>query len=83
MLFWRHTTRQGIIAAIWVGMLSSLGWLLLSVPAYQYVYNADPTKAIAPFSQPGLVTIPLGFVVLVVVSLVTKSRVTISESVAA
>jgi cation/acetate symporter len=27
-----------------------------------------------PFSQPGLVTIPLGFVVLVVVSLMTKRR---------
>jgi cation/acetate symporter len=77
LLFWRRTTRQGVIAAIVVGMLSSLAWLLLSGPAYQYVYNADPTHAPAPFSQPGLVTIPLGFVVLVVVSLVTQSRAAI------
>jgi cation/acetate symporter len=74
LLFWRRTTRQGVIAAIVIGMLSSLAWLLLSAPAYQYVYNADPTHAPAPFSQPGLVTIPLGFVVLVVVSLVTQRR---------
>jgi cation/acetate symporter len=31
-------------------------------------------NAIAPFSQPGLVTIPLGFVVLIVVSLATKRK---------
>jgi cation/acetate symporter len=74
LLFWRRTTRQGITAAIVVGLVSSLTWLLLSGPAYQYVYNADPAKAVAPFSQPGIVTIPLGFIVLVVVSLVTRGR---------
>jgi cation/acetate symporter len=72
LLFWRRTTRQGIAAAILAGMLSSLAWLLLSGPAYQYVYRLDPARALAPFSQPGLVTIPLGFVVLVVVSLMTS-----------
>lgn len=71
LLFWKRTTRQGITAAIWIGMLSSLTWLLLSAPAFQYVYKLDPIKAIAPFSQPGLVTIPLGFIVLIVVSLLT------------
>ncbi len=74
LLFWKRTTKQGIIAAVVVGMISSLGWLLLSAPAYQYVYNADPKRALAPFSQPGLVTIPLGFVVLIVVSLMTKNQ---------
>ena len=78
LLFWRGTTRQGITAAIWVGLLSSLAWLLLSVPAYQFVYGysaADAAaKAIAPFSQPGLVTIPLGFIVLTIVSLLTPKR---------
>jgi cation/acetate symporter len=75
LLFWRRTTRQGIVAAIWVGMLSSLTWLLLSGPAYANIYKMDASRAIAPFSQPGLVTIPLGFAVLVVVSLMTgKTR---------
>jgi len=72
LLFWRGTTRQGIIAAIWVGMLSSLTWLMLSGPAYANIYKLDASRAIAPFSQPGLVTIPLGFVVLVLVSLMTR-----------
>jgi cation/acetate symporter len=72
LLFWRGTTKQGITAAIVAGLVSSLGWLLLSGPAYQYVYNSDPARALVPFSQPGLVTIPFGFVVLIAVSLLTR-----------
>ena len=71
LLFWKGTTRQGIIASIVVGMLSSLGWILLSEQCFKDVYGIDPANAIAPFSQPGLVTIPLAFFVLVVVSLMT------------
>jgi cation/acetate symporter len=72
LLFWKRTTKEGISAAIIVGMLSSLAWILLSAQAYRDVYNLDPAKAIVPFSQPAIVTIPLGFVVLVLVSLLTQ-----------
>ena len=72
MLFWPRTTKQGITAAILVGMASSLAWVLLSAQAYQDVYGLPPERALVPFSQPGLVTIPLGFVVLIVVSLLTR-----------
>jgi cation/acetate symporter len=71
LLFWKRTTKQGITAAIIVGMVSSLGWILLSAQAYKDVYGLDPAQAIVPFSQPAIVTIPLGFLVLVVVSLLT------------
>jgi cation/acetate symporter len=71
LLFWKGTTRQGIAAAIIVGMLSSLGWILLSAQAYKDVYGWNPDDSIVPFSQPGLVTIPLGFLVLVAVSWMT------------
>jgi cation/acetate symporter len=59
-----------------VGMLASLLWLMLSAPAFQYIYGWDAIeaskRALVPFSQPGLVTIPLGFAVLVFVSLLTQ-----------
>ena len=55
-------------------IVSSLGWILLSGQAYKDIYHLDPARAVVPFSQPGLVTIPLGFVVLVVVSLLTQKR---------
>src|SRR2546423_13372117 len=65
LLFWRRTTKQGISAAVMVGLIASLGWLLGTKEAYQNIYGfsaADAAaKAPAPFSQPGLVTIPLGF----------------------
>jgi len=72
LLFWKGTTRQGIIASVIVGMFSSLGWILLSAEAFTKVYGLPAEMAIAPLSQPGIVTIPLSFVTLVVVSLMTK-----------
>ncbi|BCS34294.1 cation acetate symporter [Luteitalea sp. TBR-22] len=75
LLFWKRTTKQGIVAAIMVGMASSLGWILASAQAYKDVYGWPPEQALVPFSQPGIVTIPLGFLVLIVVSLLTPRPV--------
>ena len=74
ILFWPRVTRQGIIAGIVVGMVSSMTWILLSGEAYSKVYGLDAAAAVVPFSQPGILTIPLGFATLVVVSLMTASR---------
>lgn len=71
LLFWPRTTKQGIIAAVTVGMAASLGWILLSADTFEKVYGLSRDLAPMPFSQPGLVTIPLGFLVLVAVSLLT------------
>ncbi|MBX3442287.1 MAG: cation acetate symporter [Planctomyces sp.] len=74
LLFWPRTTRQGIVAAIIVGTSTSLAWVLLSGPAYVNLYGKSAGDALAPFSQPGLVTIPLGFLTLIAVSLATPPR---------
>ena len=78
LLFWKGTTKQGISAAIIVGLFSSLGWILVSEDTFQKVYgftaDAASKAAMVPFSQPGLVTIPLGFLTLIVVSLITRNR---------
>ena len=50
VLFWKRATRQGITAAISVGLLSSVVWLLLSEPAYKNVYGLA-TPGVVPFSQ--------------------------------
>jgi cation/acetate symporter len=52
-------------------MLASLAWILLSADTFEKVYGLSRDMALTPFSQPGLVTIPLGFLVLIVVSLIT------------
>ncbi|WP_182867984.1 cation acetate symporter [Stieleria mannarensis] len=74
LLFWKSTTKEGIVASVLVGMVSSLGWILLSSDTYKSVYGWDPELAYAPFSQPGIVTIPLAFVTLIVVSLMTQRK---------
>ena len=80
LLFWPRTTKQGITAAVIVGMVSSLAWILLSGQAYRDVYGLDPARAPVPFSQPGLVTIPLGFITLIVVSLLTPKLADVRET---
>lgn len=74
LLFWKKTTARGITAAVFIGMISSLAWILLSQQAYRDVYGIDPSRSIIPFSQPALVTVPLGFLTLVVVSLLTQKK---------
>ncbi len=72
LLFWKGTTKQGLAAGVVVGMVSSLAWILLSGDTYKDVYGVPAENALVPFSQPGIVTIPLGFVTLIVVSLLTR-----------
>jgi len=74
-LYWKRATKQGIAAAILVGMVSSLGWILMSAQAFRDVYGLPVASALVPFSQPAIVTLPLGFLVLVVVSLLTRAHV--------
>jgi cation/acetate symporter len=71
LLFWKKTTAKGIAASILVGMISSLGIILVSPSMYDK-YGMD--KAAAPFGldNPGIVSIPLAFIVLIVVSLRTQ-----------
>jgi cation/acetate symporter len=74
MLFWPGTTKQGVIAAVVVGMVSSLAWILLSGDTYAAVYGWPKEQSPVPFSQPGIVTIPLGFATLIVASWLTRAK---------
>jgi cation/acetate symporter len=73
MLFWKKTTAQGIICSIFVGIVTSLVIILLSPATYVDLYK---TTAIAPIplDNPGIVAIPLSFLTLVVVSLLTQKE---------
>ncbi|MCK5114247.1 MAG: cation acetate symporter, partial [Phycisphaerae bacterium] len=71
LLFWKRTTAKGIVASITVGIIAAIGWILLS-PDMFVRYGMDPADAIVPFSNPGIFSIPLSFITLVVVSLMTQ-----------
>jgi len=70
LLFWKRTTAQGITASITVGIVASLGLIAFSPDLYA-LYGMNPLNAPIPFSNPGIISIPLSFITLVVVSLLT------------
>jgi len=73
LLFWKRTTAKGIAASIIVGIVASLGLIAFSPDMYA-LYGLNPLNAPIPFSNPGIVSIPLSFITLVVVSLMTARK---------
>jgi len=70
LLFWKKTTAKGIAASIVVGIVSSLTLIAFSPELYT-LYGRNPLDAPIPLNNPGIVSIPLSFITLVVVSLLT------------
>ena len=71
LLFWKKTTAKGIAFSIGVGMVSALG-IILTSPSMYGQYGVDPSTAIHSLDNPGIISIPLSFITLVVVSLMTQ-----------
>jgi cation/acetate symporter len=71
-IFWRKFTTNGAVASMVAGTLASLFLIYLS-PTIQ-IDLLKHTEAIFPLKNPGLVTIPLGFIVGILVSLAKKDR---------
>lgn len=74
LLFWKKTTAQGITASIIVGMVSALGLILLSAEMYRELYGLPPESAPVSIDNPAIFSIPLAFITLVVVSLLTQPK---------
>jgi len=73
MLFWKKTTAAGITTSIIVGIVTALGIILLSPDMYK-IYGADPSTALISLNQPGIVSIPVSFLTLIIVSLFTQKK---------
>lgn len=71
LLFWKKTTAKGIAWSIVTGIISSIGIILLSPTMYEK-YGLDKTLAPIPLDNPGIISIPLAVIVLIVVSLMTQ-----------
>lgn len=68
LLFYKGTTKQGVIWGVLIGTISSVLWIACCPEMYKNLYGLDPKQALVPFSQPGIVTIPLSFIVILIVS---------------
>jgi cation/acetate symporter len=73
LLFWKKTTARGIAASIVVGIIASLGLIAFSPELYT-LYGMNPLDAPIPLNNPGVVSIPLSFITLVIVSLLTQKN---------
>ena len=79
LLFWKKTTAKGIASSIFVGLVSALGLILIS-PDMWVRYGLLPGDAPIQINSPALISIPLSFLALVVVSLLTQKDAVIEEA---
>ncbi len=82
IIFWRKTTWQGITASMVVGVTSAVVLILLS-PTMWPKYGLLAQDAPFPLMNPGIVSIPLSFLTIIVVSLLTWKAPSAPEAVAA
>jgi cation/acetate symporter len=73
LLFWKKTTAKGIAWSIIVGIVSSIGIILFS-PVMFEKYGLNPKDALIPLDNPGIISIPLAVITLVIVSLATQKH---------
>lgn len=74
LLFWPRTTAAGITASIFVGIVAALGIILTGPAMFAGPYGMTAADAWHPLGQPGIISIPLSFLTLVVVSLMTQKK---------
>jgi SSS family solute:Na+ symporter/cation/acetate symporter len=66
-IYWRKATARGVAIGITAGMVTAVAVILMS-PLF------NETDPIIPLNNPGIISIPVGFVVAIVVSLMTQPR---------
>ncbi len=71
LLFWKKTTAKGIAWSIIVGIISSIGIILFS-PSMWERYGLLAKDAPIPMDNPGIISIPLSAITLIVISLMTQ-----------
>jgi cation/acetate symporter len=73
LLFWKKTTAEGISSSIVVGIISSVIIILFSPTMYEK-YGLIPNDAPIPLDNPGIISIPLAVITLIIVTLMTQKK---------
>ncbi len=74
IIFWKKATAQGVMASIVAGLVSSIAMIFLSQDTFTSVYNLPNVVAPNPIAQPAIISVPISFIALVVVSLMTQKK---------
>lgn len=73
ILFWKKTTSNGVSVSIITGIVSSVSLILVSPSMFER-YGLNPADAWIPIDNPGIFSIPLSFLALIVVSLLSQKN---------
>ncbi len=79
ILFWKKTTAKGVIASVLVGLVSSVTLILLSQKTFNEVYHLAQIHAPVQINNPAIISVPLSFLTLVIVSLMTRKAKSMDE----
>jgi len=71
-IFWKKTTAYGVASSIFVGMVAAITIILCS-PIMLDRYGLNPADAPIALNNPGVISIPLAFITIIVVSLMTQT----------
>ncbi|HBQ63786.1 MAG TPA: cation acetate symporter [Clostridiales bacterium] len=74
ILFWKKTTKQGVIVSIVTGLVSAMTLILLSQETFTNVYHLVGVRAPVQLNNPAILSVPLSFLSLVIASLLTKRK---------
>ena len=72
ILFWKKTTAKGVMFSILIGLISSVSLILLSQKTFNEVYDLSHIHAPIQLNNPAIISVPLSFLTLVIVSLITR-----------
>jgi cation/acetate symporter len=73
LLFWKKTSAEGITWSIVAGIISSVVIILFSPTMYEK-YGLMPKDAPIPLDNPGIISIPIAVITLIIVSLMTQKK---------
>jgi cation/acetate symporter len=73
LLFWKKTSAEGITWSIVAGIISSVIIILFSPTMYEK-YGLMPKDAPIPLDNPGIISIPIAVITLIIVSLMTQKK---------
>jgi len=74
IIFWKKATGKGVAASIIAGLVSSIILIFLSQDTFTSVYNLPNVVAPNPIAQPAIISVPVSFITLIVVSLMTQPK---------
>lgn len=69
-MYFRRTTAVGVTWGMVAGLVAAVGMILMS----PVLHPENPEAALIPLKSPGIVSIPVGFAVMLLVSLATRPK---------